>query len=362
MISNQILQTTIEGLKGITRIDLCVCDTEGKVLATTFPDAEEYENSILIFVDSPADSQVIQGYQFFKVFDEHQLEYILLAGGESDDAYMVGKIAAFQIQNLLVAYKERFDKDNFIKNLLMDNLLLVDIYNRAKKLHIETSVKRVVYIIETKHEKDTNALETVRSLFASKTKDFITAVDEKNIILVKEVKPGETYDDLEKTANMVLDMLNTEAMTKVHVAFGTVVGEIKEVSRSYKEAKMALDVGKIFYSDKNVIAYNKLGIGRLIYQLPLPLCRMFIKEIFDGKSPDEFDDETLTTINKFFENSLNVSETSRQLYIHRNTLVYRLDKLQKSTGLDLRIFEDAITFKIALMVVKYMKYMENSDF
>ena len=261
-----------------------------------------------------------------------------------------------------MAYKERFDKDNFIKNLLLDNLLLVDIYNRAKKLHIETSVKRVVYIIETKYEKDANALETVRSLFAGKTKDFITAVDEKNIILVKEVKQGETQEDLERTANVILDMLNTEAMTKVHVAFGTVVGEIKEVSRSYKEAKMALDVGKIFYSDKNVIAYSRLGIGRLIYQLPIPLCKMFIKEIFDGKSPDEFDDETLSTINKFFENSLNVSETSRQLYIHRNTLVYRLDKLQKSTGLDLRVFEDAITFKIALMVVKYMKYMENSDY
>ena len=362
MISNQILQTSVDGLKGITRIDLCICDTEGKVLATTFPDAEEYENSILAFVDSPADSQVIHGYQFFKVFDEHQLEYILLAKGHSEDVYMIGKLAAFQIQNLLVAYKERFDKDNFIKNLLLDNLLLVDIYNRAKKLHIETSVKRVVYIIETKYEKDANALETVRSLFAGKTKDFITAVDEKNIILVKEVKQGETQEDLERTANVILDMLNTEAMTKVHVAFGTVVGDIKEVSRSYKEAKMALDVGKIFYSDKNVIAYSRLGIGRLIYQLPIPLCKMFIKEIFDGKSPDEFDDETLSTINKFFENSLNVSETSRQLYIHRNTLVYRLDKLQKSTGLDLRVFEDAITFKIALMVVKYMKYMENSDY
>ena len=362
MISNQILQTAIDGLKGITRIDLCVCDTEGKVLATTFPDAEEYEGSILAFVDSPADSQVIQGYQFFKVFDEHQLEYILLAKGGSDDVYMVGKMAAFQIQNLLVAYKERFDKDNFIKNLLLDNLLLVDIYNRAKKLHIETSVKRVVYIIETKYEKDANALETVRSLFAGKTKDFITAVDEKNIILVKEVKPGETYDDLEKTANTILDMLNTEAMTKVHVAFGTVVGEIKEVSRSYKEARMALDVGKIFFDEKDIIAYSTLGIGRLIYQLPIPLCKMFIREIFDGKSPDDFDEETLTTINKFFENSLNVSETSRQLYIHRNTLVYRLDKLQKSTGLDLRVFEDAITFKIALMVVKYMKYMEAMDY
>ena len=362
MISNQILQTTIDGLKGITRIDLCICDTEGKVLASTFPEAEEYENSILSFVESPADSQVIQGYQFFKVFDEHQLEYILLAKGSSDDVYMVGKLAAFQIQNLLVAYKERFDKDNFIKNLLLDNLLLVDIYNRAKKLHIETNVRRVVFLIETKQEKDINALETVRSLFATKTKDFITAVDEKNIILVKEVKPNEDYADLEKTASVILDMLSSEAMTKVRVAYGTVVNDIKEVSRSYKEAKMALDVGKIFYNGKNVVAYATLGIGRLIYQLPLPLCRMFIREIFDGKSPDEFDEETLTTINKFFENSLNVSETSRQLYIHRNTLVYRLDKLQKSTGLDLRVFEDAITFKIALMVVKYMKYMENLDY
>ena len=322
----------------------------------------EYENAILAFVESPADSQVLQGHQFFKVFDEHQLEYVLLARGGSDDVYMVGKMAAFQIQNLLVAYKERFDKDNFIKNLLLDNLLLVDIYNRAKKLHIETNVKRVVFIIETQMEKDGNALETVRSLFSTKTKDFITAVDEKNIILVKEVKPGETYSDLEKTANMILDMLNTEALSKVNVAFGTIVNEIKDVSRSYKEARMALDVGKIFYSTKNVVAYSNLGIGRLIYQLPLPLCRMFIKEIFDGKSPDDFDEETLTTINKFFENSLNVSETSRQLYIHRNTLVYRLDKLQKSTGLDLRVFEDAITFKIALMVVKYMKYMENLDY
>jgi carbohydrate diacid regulator len=362
MISNQILQNTIDGLKGITRIDICVMDTEGKILASTIDNADQYESAVLSFVSSPADSQAIQGYQFFKVFDEHQLEYVILAKGDSEDVFMIGKIASFQIQNLLVAYKERYDKDNFIKNLLLDNLLLVDIYNRAKKLHIDTEARRVVYIIETKNEKDANALETVRSLFSGKTKDFITAVDEKNIILVKEVKQNETYEDLHKTAKIILDMLNTEAMTKVHVAYGTIVNEIKDVSRSYKEAKMALDVGKIFYSGRNVVAYNNLGIGRLIYQLPMPLCKMFIKEIFEGKSPDDFDEETLTTINKFFENSLNVSETSRQLYIHRNTLVYRLDKLQKSTNLDLRVFEDAITFKIALMVVKYMKYMEQLDY
>lgn len=362
MISNQILQSTIDGLKGITRVDICVMDTEGKVLATTTPDVDEYQEAVLTFVESPADSQVLQGFQFFKVFDEHQLEYVILAKGDSDDVYMIGKLAAFQIQNLLIAYKERYDKDNFIKNLLLDNLLLVDIYNRAKKLHIETDVRRVVFLIETKYEKDGNALETVRSLFSGKIKDFITAVDEKNIILVKELKENESYEDLDKTARIIVDMLNTEAMTQVHVAYGTIINEIKDVSRSYKEAKMALDVGKIFYSSKNLIAYNKLGIGRLIYQLPIPLCKMFIKEIFDGKSPDDFDEETLTTINKFFENNLNVSETSRQLYIHRNTLVYRLDKLQKSTGLDLRVFEDAITFKIALMVVKYKKYMESLEY
>jgi len=362
MISNQILQNTIEGLKNITRTDLCIIDVEGKVLAATFADADKYIAAAHDFVSSPAESQVVAGCQFFKVFDDHQLEYILLAYGDTDDAYMIGKIASFQVQNLLVAYKERFDKDNFIKNLLLDNLLLVDIYNRAKKLHIETEVKRVVFIVETNRDKDGNELEKIRGLFGGKSKDFVTAVDEKNIIVVKELAENEKYEDLSKTADVIINLFHGGADNGVHVAYGTIVNELKEVSRSYKEARMALDVGKIFFEEKDVIAYSQLGIGRLIYQLPIPLCKMFIKEIFDGRSPDDFDEEILTTINKFFENSLNVSETSRQLYIHRNTLVYRLDKLQKSTGLDLRVFEDAITFRIALMVVKYMKYMESLDY
>ena len=363
MISNQILQNTIEGLKGISRIDFCVLDTEGKALASTFEDTWNYESAVLSFVESPADSQVIQGCQFFKIFDEQQLEYVLLAGGESEDVYMLGKIAAFQVQSLLVAYKERFDKDNFIKNLLLDNLLLVDIYNRAKKLHIDTEAKRVIFIIETSHEKDSVALDNVRNLLGGKSRDFVTAVDEKNIIVVKELADKAGSRELEKMAKEMMEILRAESEDdKIHIAYGTVVNDIKEVSKSYKEAKLALDVGKIFFDEKDIVAYSTLGIGRLIYQLPIPLCKMFIKEIFEGKSPDEFDEETLTTINKFFENSLNVSETSRQLYIHRNTLVYRLDKLQKSTGLDLRVFEDAITFKIALMVVKYMKYMETLEY
>ena len=362
MISNQILQNTIDGLKGIMRIELCICDTEGKVLATTFPDAEEYEFSVLAFVESPADSQVIQGYHFFKIFDDQVVEYILVARGSSEDAYMIGKVAVSEIQNLIVAYKERFDKNNFIQNLLLDNLLLVDIYNRAKKLHIEVEARRVVYMIETKQEKDLNARELLKTLFATRTRDFITAVDERSIILIHELREDEDYEDVEQVANMMKDMLNSEAMATVRISYGTIVSEIKQVSKSYKEAKMALDVGKIFYAEKRIIAYNTLGIGRLIYQLPISLCEMFMHEVFGDNIPDSLDEETLTTINKFFENNLNVSETSRQLYVHRNTLVYRLEKLQKSTGLDIRKFDDALTFKIALMVVNYMKYMENQEY
>ena len=329
MISNQILQDTIDGLKGITRTDLCVLDTEGKVLASTLKDIDDCEDSVRAFVDSPAESQVVRGYQFFKVFDDNQLEHILMAKGETDDTYMVGKIAAFQIQNLLVAYKERFDKDNFIKNLLLDNLLLVDIYNRAKKLHIDTDVRRIVFIIETKNEKDTNALETVRNIFSAKTKDFITAVDEKNIILVKEVKSNETYDDMNKIAKVIVDMLNTEAMSSVHVSFGTIVNEIKEVSRSYKEAKMALDVGKIFYENTDIIAYSNLGIGRLIYQLPLPLCKMASSNTLRSRPVLFCNLSSLyTRVFLWMYNCLDVSDTFR--LFSKNLLI--VDKVSSSNS------------------------------
>ena len=217
-------------------------------------------------------------------------------------------------------------------------------------------------MIETNIDKEMNVVEVVRSIFPAKTKDFVTAVDEKSIILVKELREKENMEEIEKIAKNIADMLHTEINSQVFISIGTVVSDLKDVSRSYKEAKMALDVGKIFETEKHIVNYERLGIGRLIYQLPLPLCRMFIKEVLHGLTMDDFDDETLATVNKFFENNLNVSETSRQLYIHRNTLVYRLDKLQKMTGLDLRNFDDAIIFKITLMVSKYMIYMDKMSY
>ena len=358
MISTQVLANCIEELKGITRVNLGIFDLDGQEVASTFEENDVSREMVKVFADSPADSQVIGNDHLLKIVDEGELIYILVARGNNDEVYLVGKIAVSQIQQLLVAYKERFDRNTFFQNLLLDNLLLVDVYNRAKKLHIETAMPRVVYIIEMKEDKENTAAEFLKGMFSSQMGDFITAIDESSVILIKALEPADKAAQLEQTAQTIVDMMSTELMMNVRVAYGTVVQELKDVSKSYKEAMMALDVGKIFYVEKKVNSYGSLGIGRLIYQLPANLCRIFIDEIFGESDPGEFDEEIVSTVNKFFENNLNVSETSRQLFVHRNTLVYRIEKLEKSTGLDVRTFDDALTFKIAMMVYNYMKYLD----
>jgi len=363
MITNQVLQSTVDGLKNITRKEITVVDREGRVVASTESDYDpNLQPMVEGFINSPAENQLVQGQQYFKVFDSSLAEYVVVLVGEDEETYRIGKIITFHIQGLMMAYKERFDRDNFIKNLLLDNLLLVDIYSRAKKLRIENDVRRVVYLIETTLDPDMSALEIVRGIFPDRSRDFVTAVDENSIILVKEVSDRDTAEEIEQVAEMILDTLSSEAMSRVYVAVGAVVRDLKDVSSSFKEARLAQEVGKIFEDDKQVVNYERLGIGRLIYQLPQPLCRIFIKEMLQGFSIDDIDEEMFTTVMKFFENDLNVSETSRELYIHRNTLVYRLDKLQKMTQLDLRKFSDAITFKITLMVNKYLQFREKQLF
>jgi len=365
MISTQVLQNTVAGLKSITKCDISIIEREGKIVASTENDMigkqlDELES----FINSPAEGQSLAGYNYFKVFDNNTAEYVVAARGEDVESYRVGQLAAFNIQTLLIAYKERYDKDNFIKNLLLDNLLLVDIYGRAKKMHIENAVRRIVFLIEPGKEindGDSALTEHIREIFPKRNRDFVTAVDEESIILVKELTSSDP-DEALNCAKTIYDSLSETACGKCYVAMGTIINDLKFVSSSYKESKMALEVGKIFAPENSIINYNKLGIGRLIYQLPMTLCKMFVEEVLKGITVDQFDEETLITVNKFFENNLNVSETSRQIYIHRNTLVYRLDKLQKVTGLDLRNFDDAIVFKITLMVSQYMSYKEQDEY
>jgi len=293
----------------------------------------------------------------FLVHDDEDPCYILVLKGNCPHMEMAGRLGISQLENLLFAYKEKMDKNRFIQNLILDNMLLVDVYNQAKKMKIPVELRRVVFLIEARNEGENLILDTLKGLYATGTKDFVTAVDEKHVILVKALQTTDEYLQLDQIARELVDTLNMEAMVSVRIAYGTIIEELKDVSKSYKEAHMALEVGRVFYADRNILAYNELGIGRLIHQLPASLCEMFLNEVFEGNTADQFEEEELTTVYTFFANNLNISETARQLYVHRNTLVYRLEKIQKRTGLDVRVFEDALTFKIAMMVADHMKYI-----
>lgn len=359
MVSSQVIRGCLEQLRTITKTEFCLQDISGNPVVQTEGAVPPDRSMAAGFAGSAADSQIVGSSYFLKVMDDEELQFILTAQGSSEYTYMVARIAVSELENLIVAYKEKFDRNNFFQNLLLDNLLLVDIHNRSKKLHISNNVRRAILLFEMDAESEPIASEMLTGLFTVQNGDYLTEVDEQSVILIKSMEDQEGYEELEEVAKTAVDMLNMEAMVKVHASYGTIVNELKDLSRSYKEARMAMDVGRIFYAGKRVISYNELGIGRLIYQLPPNLCRMFIREIFGGGEMVEFDQETITTVNTFFENNLNVSETARQLFVHRNTLVYRIEKLMKSTGLDIRTFDDAMTFKIALMVRAYMRDREN---
>ncbi|MCR4791990.1 MAG: helix-turn-helix domain-containing protein [Lachnospiraceae bacterium] len=356
MITNQILLKSITSLQAVTKVGMALYDIEGNEIVSAEGPKVKPE-AVRNFAASQADSQESSGVYFLKIGEDGDLKYVLACDAMKDDSYLAGRICVNHISELMDAYRERDDKGSFYQNLILDNLLLVDIYNRARKLRIDVSVPRCVYLVSVKKDKDSIVKDLLKGLFAPQSGDVITSVDENTLILIKCFREDADPDSLEEVAQTIVSSLNTEAMISARVSYGTVVEELKDVSKSYKEARMAMDVGSIFYAEKNVTAYTNLGIGRLIYQLPVPLCEMFLGEIFDGGILEDLDEESRSTIKMFFENNLNVSETSRQLFIHRNTLVYRIEKLQKTTGLDLRNFDDAVTFKIALMVENYLKYM-----
>lgn len=357
MLSNNALQKTVSGFNKLTGEYVAVYSPEGMKLFDIPSKEENLTRQVIDYANSAADSQIAMGYRFFKVYNEDKLTYIILME-DKETTEVLGKLCSQHLCELLEVYRDRLDKDSFIKNLLLDNMLLVDIYSKAKKLHIEMKEKRVVMLVRLPKLQEGNEVGRIRDILRSDNNEVITAIDEYSIVIISSVENLKDESELEKKAMVIRESFPPNMKESVRISYGSIVDELREISRSYKEAIMAMEIGEIFFKDRPIVAYSLLGIGRIIYQLPLPLCRMFIKEIFKGKRSDDFDEEMLATINKFFENSLNVSETSRQLYIHRNTLVYRLDKLQKTTGLDLRVFEDAITFKIAMMVTEYMKYME----
>lgn len=354
----QTLQKSLEDWNRISGLDFCILDENNQIYITTCDKKLPSVEKLTQFREDTALCISNRSCSLYKL-DNGSGNMLLIVWGSGDSASTIGELAVCQIESLLSAYAEKTDKNSFMQNLLLDRYSQVEAFNKAAKLHISPSVRRAVFLVETKQHKDESALATIRNIFSARTRDFITALDDSGIIVVRELQNTESYEELDGIACMLVDMLNTEAMTSAWVSYSNVADDIMELSDAYKEARTALEVGKIFYAEKNVFGYNQLGIGRLIYQLPTQVCDMFVNEIFGDESLESIDDETLNIIRTFFENNLNLSETSRQLYVHRNTLVYRFEKLQKRFGLDVRTFEDALAFKLAMMVSDYITYSRN---
>ncbi len=297
---------------------------------------------------------VVDGYTYKAFGSRPRSEYLLFVEGTDDQAIRYAALLAVSLTSVKQYHDEKYDRGNFIKNVILDNILPGDIYLKARELHFNNDVSRVVLLIRITGKTEISAFDVVQNLFPDRAKDFVININETDIALIKEIKNGIDPKDLEKLARSIVDTLGGEFYTSAVVGIGTTVSEIRELASSFKEAQVALEVGKVFDTEKPIISYDHLGVARLIYQLPTTLCEMFLKEVFKRGSIDSLDQETLFTIQKFFENNLNVSETSRKLFVHRNTLVYRLEKIKRLTGLDLREFDDAIVFKVALMVKKYL--------
>ncbi|MCD7755627.1 MAG: helix-turn-helix domain-containing protein [Firmicutes bacterium] len=361
-MSNSVFQSVILQLKEIPDRVFGVIDTEGCVISCTdvsvlgerWPDAA-------VRVAGSSDEVVSFGQKYFKAIysSANLFEYAVFCTGTDDAAKSLCQMAYIALNDAKNFYEEKHDRGTFVKNIIMDNILPGDIYIRAKELHFPTDVPRAVFLVRQIGRTDVATVDVLSNMFPDRSQDFVLSINETDIAVVKQITSTTTGEDLEKLAQSMEDTLKNELFIKTVIGFGTVADHLRSLADSYKDAQTAIDVGKVFDTEKSIINYENLGIGRLIYQLPTTLCEIFLSEVFKKNSIDSLDQETLFTINKFFENNLNVSETSRKLFVHRNTLVYRLEKIKKLTGLDLRQFDHAIVFKVALMVRKYLASREN---
>ncbi len=356
-MSNSVFQSVIVQLKDIPDRTFGVIDSEGCVVSCTniallgerWPDAA-------VSVSSSGESVVTFAQKTFKAMlsGANSFEYAVFCTGDDDAARSFCAMAYIALNDAKVFYEEKHDRSTFVKNIIMDNILPGDIYIRAKELHFTADAPRAVFLVRQIGRAEVAAVDVLSAQISDRLQDFVLSINESDIAVVKQITAKTTTEDLEKMAGHISGILKNELSLKAVIGIGTVAEHLRDLADSYKEAQTAIDVGKVFDTERTIINYEYLGIGRLIYQLPTTLCEIFLTEVFKKNSIDSLDQETLFTINKFFENNLNVSETSRKLFVHRNTLVYRLEKIKKLTGLDLRQFDHAIVFKVALMVRKYL--------
>lgn len=358
-MSNRVFQSVINQMKDATDRQVGVIDDQGYVVACNELSMIGTQlNDILEVNGEVTDQVIVLPERTYRLLDAmgSRFEYAAFVKGNDQMAASLCIVMGVALNEAKINYEEKYNKATFVKNIISDNILPGDVYARAKELRFITDIPRAVMLVQQVDRTDVMVLDVIQRLFPDKQSDFVFSVSETDIVVIKELANGDDVAAVEELAQQIENAVRSELMVKVIIGIGTVAGHLRELADRYKEAQVAIEVGKIFEPEKNIIRYENLGIGRIIYQLPITLCEMFLSEVFKKNPIESLDADTLDTINKFFENNLNVSETSRKLYVHRNTLVYRLEKIKKLTGLDLREFDHAIVFKVAMMVNRYLEY------
>lgn len=354
-MSNRLFQGVIHQMHSAVDRVIGVIDDGGYVIACSELSAighiREKAKEEMAYT---TDSMTLEGYTYHHIGSGAKPEFMVFVEGEDKTAEKFATILAIALSNIKSLHDEKSDKSSFIKNIIMDNILPSDIYAKSKELHFDGNEPRAVFLVRFYSRAEMLPFDIIQNMFPDKSKDYVISTGEQDVVVVKDLGAEMTVAELEQIAQNISDTVSSEFYCKVGVGIGRAVENIKDLANSYKEAQIAIEVGKVFETEKEIISYENLGIGRLIYQLPTTLCEIFLSEVFKHGSLETLDKETLQTIQVFFDNNLNVSETSRKLYVHRNTLVYRLEKIRKLTGLDLRQFDHAITFKVALMVKRYL--------
>ncbi len=350
---SQVYQPMLEQMKAISGREMGVLNNTGTVVASVGePLNEELAYDAVMNTDNNGKPFVFADYTFIAFGLRNMMDYITYVRGTDEEARRFCQMLSVSLSNLQIHCGDKYDKTNYLKNVLLGNVLPGDVFLRSAELQIDMEIPRIVYIIQLQDATDISIQHLLQNMFPEQ--DFVIGIDNRNVVLIKALPASYTHDLLKKIAKSIVETVNAELMLQTYVGMGTPTESIHDIGRSYSEAQMALEIGRVFEGDQYILSYDTLGIGRLIYQLPSKLCELFLDEIFKKESIDVLDEETLQTIYKFFENNLNVSETSRQLFVHRNTLVYRLDKIERLTGLDLRKFDDAVIFKVAILVNKYL--------
>ena len=288
---------------------------------------------------------------------EKLLEQLSKASGikfEIADSELSDEETVNKLKEMVVRFNVLDSKSSFYRAFLTRELSYSDAAGYIHRFHIDENAIRMVFYLESQIDYSKEAVSLLKSLLPD-SQDALVQIDTKHIAVIVHFDTLPTDEDILQYCNEFLDMLESEAFLSFKVSYDLPINKFTELPNSYKDIVLAMHIGNIFRSSDHVYSYSTMGLGRLLYNIPEEEVETYLNNHINIDILAQLDVETLNLLEAFFDNDLSLAETSRKMFIHRNTLIYRLDKFADLTGYDVRKFSDAITVKLSLMLYNYIR-------